>query len=219
MTEIRNAEDYSLGFGIADMAYVLQLQDTPASLTSTEQFRLLDESKDAGLVRAGLSSLIARGLAEVGQDSVVTFDPRVDAVAYTVANAVRWTQLDLLRSSELGDSVLHVESDRTRLLFQPRTMLTWFAVPQDSTVSAERAEVFLISEHLREHPDGGVRIRTAGPGGTAELLVRRDEDNWVCASVEGGVVGDQTSVEDEAGLINVLGAVRASSAGWDGNGK
>jgi hypothetical protein len=201
------------------MAYVLQLQDTPASLTSTEQFRLLDESKDAGLVRAGLSSLIARGLAEVGQDSVVTFDPRVDAVAYTVANAVRWTQLDLLRSSELGDSVLHVESDKTRLLFQPRTMLTWFAVPQDSAVPAERAEMILISEHLREHPDGGVRIRTAGRGGTAELLVRRDEDNWVCASVEGGVVGDQTSVEDEAGLINVLGAVRASSAGWDGNGK
>jgi hypothetical protein len=219
MTEVRNAKDYSLGFGIADMAYVLQLQDTPASLISAEQFRLLSESKDAGLVRAGLSSLIARGLAEVGQDSVVTFDPRVDAVAYTVANAVRWTQLDLLRSSELGDSVLHVESDRTRLLFQPRTMLTWFAVPQDSGVTAERAEMFLISEHLREHPDGGVRIRTAGPGGSAELLVRRDKDTWVCASVEEGVVGDQTSVEDEAALVSVLTAVRTSSAGQDGNAK
>jgi hypothetical protein len=98
-------------------------------------------------------------------------------------------------------------------------MLTWFAVPQDSGVTAERAEMFLISEHLREHPDGGVRIRTAGPGGSAELLVRRDKDTWVCASVEEGVVGDQTSVEDEAALVSVLTAVRTSSAGQDGNAK
>ncbi|MDQ0663420.1 hypothetical protein QFZ35_001918 [Arthrobacter ulcerisalmonis] len=218
MTEVKDAEDYSLGFGIADMAYLLQLQKTPGSLTSAERLRLLDESRDAGLVRAGLSSLIARGLAKVASDAVVTFDSRVDVVAYTLAHAVQWTQLDLLKSSELGDTVLHFESDKTRLLFQPRTMLTWFAVPQDSGVTAENAETYLISEHLREHPNGGVRIRTEGPAGSAELVVKRDNEHWVWATVAEGVVGDQTAAEDETALLHVLKEVRAT-ARRDGDGE
>lgn len=218
MTEVKDTQDYSLGFGIADLAYVLQLQDTPASVTSAERLRLLPESQDAGLVRAGLSSLIARGLAKVAPDSVVTFDPRVDIVAYTLGHAERWTQLDLLKSSDLGDTVLHVESDKTRLLFQPRTMLTWFAVPQDSGVSAEAAETYLISEHLRENPDGGVRIRTEGTAGQGEFVVKRDDGNWVCATVENGVVGDQRSAADEKALLGFLREVRAS-ARRDDDGK
>lgn len=211
MTEVQAVEDTSLGFGIADMAYLLQLQDTQAATTSAAILRLSDEANEAGLIRAGLSSLIARGLAKVAPDSEVSFDPRVDVVAYTVANAVRWTQLDLLRSAVVGDSVLHIESDKTKLLFQPRTMLTWFALPQDPGVSPEAAESYVIAEHLREHPDGGVRVRTAGPAGTAELLVRLDEDHWVYAPLDGDAVGTQAIAADDAALTDVLRQLRATT--------
>ena len=211
MTEVQAVEDISLGFGIADMAYLLQLQNTQASITSAAMLRLGDEAKEAGLARAGLSSLIARGLAKVAPDSAVSFDPRIDVVAYTVANAVRWTQLDLLQSAEVGDTVLQIESDKTRLLLQPRTMLTWFAVPQDPVVSPEAAGSYVIAQHLLEHPDGGVRIRTTGPAGSAELLVRRDEDHWVYAPLDGDVVGTQAIAADEAGLTGALRELRATT--------
>lgn len=218
MTEVKAAEDHSLGFGFAELAYILQLQETPASQTSAERLRLLDESRDSGFIRAGLSSLIARRLAQVAKDSVVTFDSRVDVVVYTLAHAVRWTQLDLLESSELGDSVLHVESDKTRLLFQPRTMLTWFAVPQDGGVTAERAETYLMREHLRNHPDGGVRLRTEGAAGSGEVLVKRDNDNWVYAAVSEGVVGEPKVAVDETALLYAVQEVR-TAVGEDGSGQ
>jgi hypothetical protein len=147
----------------------------------------------------------------VAPDSAVSFDPRIDVVAYTVANAVRWTQLDLLQSAEVGDSVLQIESDKTRLLLQPRTMLTWFAVPQDAGVSPEAAGSYVIAQHLLEHPDGGVRIRTTGPAGSAELLVRRDEDHWVYAPLDGDVVGTQAIAADEAALAGALRELRATT--------
>ena len=115
MASAPNAVDTSLGLGVAEMAYLLQLSDTQAARVSASWLRLVAEAQDPEVVRAGLSSLIARGLATV-DGAAVSFDSRLDAVAYSLASAARWTQVDLLQNAELGDSVLHVETDRTKLL-------------------------------------------------------------------------------------------------------
>ncbi|MDF2052381.1 hypothetical protein [Arthrobacter sp. Cr_A7] len=208
MSQLPGIEDRSVGFGFADMAYILQLESTRASETSASWLRLADETRDPGLVRAGLSSLIARGLATVAPDLTVSFDTRLDVVAYTVANAERWTQLDLLDSAETGDTVLHIESDKTKLLFQPRTMLAWFALPQDPDVAPEAAQSFVVREHLREHAHGGVRIRTLGSMGPAELLVRREDSHWICAPVHGDIVGKHVVAPDETALTGILSDLR-----------
>lgn len=215
MATLTQDQDTSLGFGVAEMAYILQLQSTQASASSIRWLRLGDESENQDLVRAGLSSLIARGLATVGKDAQVLFDQRVNVVAYTVAAAARWTQIDLLQSAELGDTVLHVESDKTKLLLQPRTMQAWFVLPQDPTISAEAAEAFLVREHLNEHPDGGVRLRTSGPEGDFQLVVRKDAEGWVCALVDGDSVGTEMPVSGDSALVQVLAGFRLGTLGAD----
>jgi hypothetical protein len=202
-------EDTSTGFGIAEMAYILQLQDTAAARESADWLRLKDETASPDLIRAGLSSLVARGLAIVNDESEVTFALPVDVVAYTVANAARWTQIDLLQSAVMGDTVLHIQSDRTKLLFQPRTMQAWFVLPQDPTLTAEAAQSYVIRDHLQNHPDGGVRLKTNGPDRLFELLVRREAEGWVCAAVAGDDVSPATTPLSDEGLRRALVSFRS----------
>lgn len=208
MTSPSTAVDTSLGLGVAEMAYLLQLQDTEAARVSASWLRLGAEANDPEVVRAGLSSLIARGLARV-DGTTVSFDSRLDTVAYTLANVALWTQIDLLQNAELGDSVLHVESDRTKLLLQPRTMQSWFVLPQDREVSAEAAESYLVRQHLTDHPDGGVRLRTAVAPGGRQFLIRKDPDGWVCAIAAGDDVGPATAPLDDDGLLRELTVFRS----------
>ncbi|KRE79611.1 hypothetical protein [Arthrobacter sp. Soil763] len=209
MTSAPSAVDISLGLGVAEMAYLLQLQDTEAARISASWLRLDDEAQDPEVVRAGLSALIARGLATV-DGAAVSFDSRLDAVAYSLATPARWTQIDLLRSAELGDSVLHVETAKTKFLLQPRTMQSWFVLPQDEAISAEAAQAYVIREHLTEHPDGGVRLRSEPGGGGRQLLVRKDHDGWVCATAENDQVGAASAPLDDAGLLQELGSCRST---------
>lgn len=198
------AEDHSTGFGIAEMAYILQLQDTEAASRSADWLRLHDETANVDLIRAGLSSLVARGMAMANAESEFSFSLEVDVVAYTVANAARWTQIDLLQSATLGDSVLHIESDRTKLLLQPRTMQAWFALPQDPALSPEAAQSYVVRDHLTNHPDGGARLRTDGPEGQFGLLVRKAPEGWICATVAGDDVGPATAPLSDEGLRRSL---------------
>jgi len=201
---VTTPEDNSIGFGLAEMAYILQLQDTAAASESAHWLRLKDESADLEMIRAGLSSLVARGMATANAESELSFTPQVDVVAYTLANAARWTQIDLLQSAVLGDTVLQIESDRTKLLFQPRTMQAWFVLPQDPAISAEAAQSYVVRDHLAAHPEGGVRLRSSGPEGQFGLLVRSETDGWVCATVDGDDVGPATAPLSEDGLRRSL---------------
>lgn len=211
MTSPPNAVDTSLGLGVAEMAYLLQLQDTDAARVSSSWLRLGAEVKNPEVVRAGLSSLIARGLANV-DGTAVSFDSRLDAVAYTLAGAALWTQIDLLQNAGLGDSVLHVESARTKLLLQPRTMQSWFVLPQDPEISSEAAVSYVVRQHLTDHPDGGVRLRTELTAGGRQLLVRKDPDGWVCATAAGDDVGPATAPLNDDGLLQELTVFRSGQA-------
>ncbi|HJW00514.1 MAG TPA: hypothetical protein VJ617_15590 [Arthrobacter sp.] len=215
MTAEQTETDTSVGFGEAEMAYLLHLQATEGSRASATWLRLSEESGNQDLIRAGLSSLIARGLATVN-GSDIGFDMRVDIVAYTLANAQRWTQLDLLVDAEESDSVLHAESDRTALLFQPRTMMSWFALPQDPKISAEAAEAYIVRDHLTKNPDGGVRIRTGLLRGGRQLLIRKDIRGWVHAVALDDVVGDESLAQTDDELTAALSTFRSEAGAADG---
>lgn len=215
MTAERTETDTSVGFGQAEMAYLLHLQPTAGSRASASWLRLSEESENQELIRAGLSSLIARGLATV-DGSDVQFDVQVDVVAYTLANAQRWTQLDLLVDAAEGDSVLHAESDRTKLLLQPRTMMSWFALPQDPNVSAEAAEAYIVRDHLTRNPDGGVRIRSGLLRGGRQLLIRKDSRGYIHAVALDDAVGAETLAQTDEELTAALSAFRSEAGASDG---
>lgn len=216
MTAAKTEADTSVGFGLAEMAYLLHLENTAGSASSANWLRLSDETSHQDLVNAGLSSLIARGLARV-EGSNVEFDRRLDIVAYTLANAHRWTQLDLLLDASGRDSVLHAESNLTKLLLQPRTMMSWFALPQDPAVSAEEAEAYIIADHLDRHPDGGVRIRSGLRPGPRQLLIRKDKHGWVLAVALEDAVGAESSTTGKEELAAALAAFKSEAGAADGN--
>lgn len=197
MTETSTLHDTSLGFGIGEIAYLIQLVDSPAAHSSARWFRVEDETKDMAMLRSGVSSLIARGLARPTAQGDIAFDTKVDLVVYTLAQAHHWTQIDLLQDGNAGDSVLHVESDKTAMLFQPRTMQSWFALPQDPSVTPASAEAYLIREHLAATPDGGVRIRSGVFGSGISLLVRKGVEGWVTARSHGDAVETSVPLHDE----------------------
>ena len=210
MTIAQTTVDTSIGFGLAEMAYLLQLQSTAGSKTSASWLRLSEESEDVDLIRAGLSSLIARGLASA-KGTAVEFDARVDVLVYTLASASKWTQLDLLLDAKRGDSVLHVESDRTKLILQPRTMMSWFALPQDPGISAEAAEAIIIKTHLDQNPGGGVRVRCGLHPGSRQMLVRKADGCWVHAVALDDVVGPEVLAKSGDELTEALAAFRSAA--------
>lgn len=213
MTDAPTAADTSVGFGVAEMAYLVQLQDTQESHASATWLRLTEESGNAQLVSAGLSSLIARGMATVDGTSV-TFDPKVDAVAYILAHASRWTQLDLLIDAQRADSVLHAESGQLSLIFQPRTMMSWFVLPQEPRFSNEAAMAFIVRQHLQQYPEGGVKVRTGRLDSPQQLLIRKDPRGWAHAIATGDVVGPEELAGTGDGLADVLKVFRHESGGY-----
>ncbi len=212
MTEPQTVADTSVGFGRAEMAYLVQLQETAGSLASASWLRLDAESGSQDLISAGLSSLIARGMATV-EGTNVEFDRRVDIVAYTLANATRWTQTDLLLNAQSGDSVLQAESDRTTLLFQPRTMLSWFVLPQDPNVSVEAAQSLIVREHLTKNPDGGVRIRSGLNRSPRQLLIRKSPQGWTYAVAQGDLVGAEALAQSQEDLAAALAGFTSGTGG------
>jgi hypothetical protein len=207
MTEAQTATDTSLGFGVAEMAYLVQLQDTDESRASAAWLRLKEESENKQLVSAGLSSLIARRLAAVDGTNV-EFDAKVDAVAYTLSHAAKWTQLDLLMDAQRADSVLHAEAGKISLIFQPRTMMSWFVLPQDAHFSKEAAEAFIVREHLLKYPEGGVKIRSGRVPSSQQLLIRKDTRGWAHTIAQGDVVGPEqlaTTSEDLTAVLKAFG--------------
>jgi hypothetical protein len=205
MTEAQTATDTSVGFGVAEMAYLVQLQDTDESRASAAWLRLREESENKQLVSAGLSSLIARRMAAVDGTSV-EFDAKVDAVAYTLAHAAKWTQLDLLIDEQRADSVLHAGAGKISLIFQPRTMMSWFVLPQDAHFSREAAESFIVREHLHKYPDGGVKVRSGRIPSSRQLLIRRDTGGWAHAIAQGDLVGPEQRATTSDDLTAVLKA-------------
>jgi hypothetical protein len=212
MTEAHTAPDTSVGFGLAEMAYLIQLQQTAESRVSASWLRLGDESESQELINAGLSSLIARGMATVS-GTKVEFDSRVDVLAYTLAGARRWTQLDLLFNAQGGDTVLQAETDRTTLLFQPRTMMAWFVLPQDPKVPAVAGQSFIVRDHLAKNQDGGVRVRSGLERSSRQLLIRRSSAGWAHAIAMGDVVGAEHIAHSEDELTAALAAFRSADGG------
>ena len=90
-------------------------------------------------------------------------------------------------------------------------MQSWFVLPQDREISTEAAESYLVRQHLTDHPDGGVRLRTAvAPGGRHSY--RKDPDGWVCATAAGDDVGPATAPLDDDGLLQELTLFRSGQA-------
>jgi hypothetical protein len=115
--------------------------------------------------------------------------------AYALSKADRWTEISLVDDRKT-DTVVHVESDKVSLLMQPRTLGTWFIFAQDPDINGADAQLSLIEEHIRNHPEGTAFIRVKSISGEDHLLIRPDGSGWAVAKV----VDPTADVEETTGL-------------------
>jgi hypothetical protein len=173
-----------IGFGYAEIAYLLKRMSTPEAVMSARVLRLSEEMESGSVPVAGASSLLARGYAEIADDDLEVADAALP-VAYALGRATLWTEISLMQGN-ITDTVVHVESDPVCLLMQPRMLMTWFVFAQDPDVSGPDAELEIIEEHVRQHPQGTAIVRARVSDGSAVLLVRPDGLGWAVGTLSAG---------------------------------
>ncbi|MBF4634891.1 hypothetical protein ITJ38_10805 [Agreia pratensis] len=186
----------AIGFGYAEIAYLLKRAPTPEAEMSATVLRLTEEVDSDVLPVAGASSLLGRGFASIVDDDIEMQEAAVP-VAYALGRATLWTEISLIRD-DIIDTVVHIESDPVKILMQPRTLFTWFVYALDPDASGPDAELEVIQEHVRQHPGGTAMLRARISGADALLLVRPDGGGWAVGSVEddAGDVVERTGLTD-----------------------
>lgn len=192
-TDSIGSPDTAVGFGFAEIAYLIRRFNTDAATKSGQVLRLEEEVQSDPICIAGSSSLLGRGFASV-HDDLELEGPAVP-VAYALSKAARWTEISLVDGGKT-DTVVHVESDKVSVLMQPRTLGTWFVFAQDPDVDGADAQLSLIEEHRQTHPEGTAFIRVKSVLGEDHLLIRPDGLRWAV----GKVVDPTKDVEETTGL-------------------
>jgi hypothetical protein len=186
----------AVGFGYAEIAYLLKRLSTPEAEMSARVLRLTEEMQSDTLPLAGASSLLGRGFATVLDDEIEVEEAALP-VAYALGRATLWTEITLIHD-EIADTVVHVESDPVKLLMQPRTLLTWFVFAQDPDISGPDAELEIVQEHVRQYPEGTAMLRARISGAESLLLVRPDGGKWAV----GTVIEGEPDVVERTGLTD-----------------
>lgn len=165
-----------IGFGVGELAYLLNVFEGPARDRSVSVFRAEDLVEDSTLNTAGASSLLARDLAVIADDQLGVKGVAA-AVATALGHATRWTEMSLLTEDSM-DNVVLLEAPEVSLMLQPRALGTWFAFAQDPTIGSAEAILRVVRQHVNEHPGGTAYLVFKTLEEEKHLLVRRDGDTW-----------------------------------------
>ena len=196
-----------IGFGVGELAYLLNVFEGPARDRSVSVFRAEELVEDSTLNTAGASSLLARDLAVVGDDDELGVKGVAAAVATALGQATRWTEMSLLTEDSM-DNVVLLEAPEVSLMLQPRALGTWFAFAQDPTISSAEATLRVLRQHVEEHPGGTAYLVFKTLHDEKHLLIRRDGDSWATGVPDFATdeVAESAPLDD-AGL---LGAIKES---------
>ena len=166
-----------IGFGVGELAYLLNVFEGPSRDRSVSVFRAEELVEDSTLNTAGASSLLARDLAVVSDDDQVGVKGVAAAVATAMGHATRWTEMSLLTEDSM-DNVVLIEAPEVALMLQPRALGTWFAFAQDPTIGSAEAILRVLRQHVEEHPGGTAYLVFKTLQEEKHLLVRRDGNGW-----------------------------------------
>lgn len=162
--------DY-IGFGAAEVAYLLSRQTGPAIDKAWELLSLQPELTGQEVRAAGASSLLARGLLAVVGDRL-ELDGAATALLYGFAAAERWTQIGFL-SDETADGAILVQAPELSLLLQPRQLGTWYVLFQNPEVAAAEALRVIVDAHLDRAADAAVFLGSETLEASSTLYLRR----------------------------------------------
>ena len=116
-----------VGFGAAELAYVLARHDGPAALKTREVLMLDPRQTSDGIRLAGASSLVARGWLVEGDTDAGDTKSYAALLEYATGQSYRWSRIGLVDPTTKDvDFVVLLESDTVVALLQPRIYASWF---------------------------------------------------------------------------------------------
>jgi len=174
-----------VGFGAAELAYLLSRYEGPAVDRTAELLRVDRNAASEEFVAAGASSLLARGLLKLRGDQLDLVGPAA-ATAYALAGAEHWTELAFMIDRETAaDGALVLRAGSVVTLLQPRALGTWFVLAKEPGVETAEAVVALADGFLAGHEGGAVFLAAHSAAGDATAFLRRSaESQWELARGE-----------------------------------
>ncbi|NJC23481.1 hypothetical protein BJ994_002557 [Arthrobacter pigmenti] len=196
-------QDAVTGFGIAEISYLMSLGEGKSADKTREVMPVGVEASSPGLIAAGASSLLARGLVRIEDDRVLP-TALANGVSYTLASAQRWTQFGIFRGDSL-DFALYLQAPEMSALFQPRALSSWFVMVRNPARTDAELLLESIKTTISQSPDSVVFLRSHTLDDEANLFVRAGENGvWDVATVREPGDQDRDTAASTAQLLSML---------------
>jgi hypothetical protein len=154
------------GFGSAELLYLLARRDTAVMRRSREFLApgvegITDSSSPAfELVKAGASSLVARGLvSQEPADSALVSKAEAALVEYSASHASRWTRVTGV-GENTRDMMLFLQAPGMTAGLQPRGLGSWFAGFNEGDAAPGHMVKAFIESVQQNHPDASCAVQT-----------------------------------------------------------
>lgn len=197
------------GFGLAEIAYLLSRHQTAATQRSTHLMRLDDGIElSADFLRAGASSLYARGLLTLRPDSFTTLGAAA-LLEYSLGSATSQTVVEVVSEASVDAAVVLIASEVLATL-QPRAMGTWFTSFSGAVPDAPRLLFDVLAAATAEHPGSSVSLTTSTVDGVqGAVFARLDQDlgRWDVVDRTADTTNERRELLDEYGLRSRLAAL------------
>lgn len=189
---LRNEIDPYVGFGSAEMAYLLaQLPGDVRAARVAEVIGIDPREVEEVVLAAGASSLLARGLLALEDDALVTRDD-ASVLTSAIANADVVVGVGFMITEDVfSDGLVLLQCAGLSLILQPRALGTWFALVRAPQISDGDAIAIMARAFLAEHAKGQVLLTV----GEQAALLTRDDVAWHVtpdvAGLSGGISDDE----------------------------
>jgi len=180
MTE--NAAPEPIGFGIAELAFLLSSFEGPGHDRSVEALDAGTWAADPTLSEVGVSGLAARGFVQPEEDGL-GISGAASAVAQVLGGGRLWITLQVSAGEGASSRLVMVEADGMRMLFQPGILSTWFATPLPEELTASQTAVSILHQHADENPGSQATVTVSTQERNSSYEVTRDAEGWRFAGI------------------------------------
>lgn len=210
MDHTTNATVSPIRLTVAELAAITQLADTDAARRTAELLRVTKTTNWQEAIRHGMSSLIARGLADISGEDVST-SAEATVIARVMQVADRWAEIALV-SEASSEGALMVSSPRGCILFGASPADTFDAIAIDPARPVGSVVANIAGDFLRRYDTAAAAVTVYTADEQRHAALRRRGNAWALA--EGAF--------DEEGLMptaesNEDSGLSAIASLWDGD--
>lgn len=167
MNRVTEQEQNFVGFGAAEVAYVLSRLETPAGRRSAEELKIDLSSLSDEVLGLGASSLFARGLLVTRDGQTVAPDGLGALLAAGLDYAERWIEVGLINNDgEPVEACIFASGPDRTLVLQPRLFGSWVVLLRDPSLTDDQAIKQVFDGFLAQFDQGSAVI-------TASTLTKR----------------------------------------------